>query len=129
MNIYYIKAINLTVVVFSLMILTGCATILKGPTQPFNVTSNVDGADIYIDGELIGQTPFSGSIGRKKSATLRVSKDGYKEQQMILDGSIEPVFWVNIFGSGFGSTTDLVTGNMWKISPNTYNVDLQPVGE
>ena len=109
----YMKAISLLiVVVFGFVILTGCATILKGTNQPLNVTSNVTGADVLVDGQLVGKTPFSGTIKRKKSATLRVSKDGYQAQQLMLDGSIESVFWVNVFiGGVLGSTTDLASGS------------------
>ena len=111
----------------SLLFLTsGCASILKGSEQPVNINSNVDGAEVLVNGQLVGRTPFSGSIKRTSEVRLTVQKDGYQSRTITLDTGIEPVFWVNIFiGGVFGSTTDLATGSMWKVSPNTYNVDLK----
>ena len=111
----------------SLLFLTGgCASILKGSEQPVNINSNVDGAEVLVNGQLVGRTPFSGSIKRTSDVRLTVQKDGYRSQTITLDTGVEPVFWVNVFVGGvFGSTTDFATGSMWKVSPNTYNVDLK----
>ena len=111
----------------SLLFLTsGCASILKGSEQPVNINSNVDGAEVLVNGQLVGRTPFTGTIKRTSDIRLTVQKDGYKSRTITLDTGIEPVFWVNIFiGGVFGSTTDFATGSMWKVSPNTYNVDLK----
>ena len=126
----YMKAISLVSVILSFVVLTGCATILSGSKQPLNVRSNVEGADVYVNGELVGKTPFSGTVKKQKSMHIRVSKAGYQQEEMILKGSVESVFWLNILVGGLlGSTTDLATGSMWQVSPNTYNVDLKPVGE
>lgn len=105
----------------------GCATILKGDMQPLSVNSNVDGAEVYIDGSKVGETPFIGQVMRKKNAsTLEVRKKGYVTKKVILDSSIEPVFWVNILSGGvFGSTTDYASESMWKYAPSTINLDLE----
>ena len=107
------------------LLLCNCATILKGSNQPLNVNSNVDGANVFVNSQKVGTTPFTGSIERQKSIRLKVSKAGYKSRTLVLDSDIEGVFWVNIFsGGGWGSTTDFATGSMWKVSPNIYNLDL-----
>ena len=109
--------------------LTGCATMLSGSSQNINVDSNVRGANVYINGVNVGKTPFSGQIERKSSMELKVSKKGYRSRTLLLNTEIEGTFWVNIFSMGvFGSTTDAASGSMWKISPNTYNVDLEKKG-
>ena len=116
--------------IISSVFLFGCATILKGSNQPLNVNSNVKGASVYVNNQKVGTTPFTGTIERKKEQHLKVSKPGYETRTLMLDSSIESVFWVNILTGGvFGSTTDFASGSMWKISPNTYNVDLRREGE
>ena len=78
---------------------------------------------------MVGRTPFTGTIERSSTVNLRVSKEGYQSRSLVLNSNIEPVFWINFFVGGLlGSTTDLATGSMWKISPNTYNVDLRKSG-
>jgi len=117
------------VLILSLLLtLTGCASILKGSEQPVNINSNVEGAEVHVNGRMVGRTPFTGTIKRTNDIRLTVSKTGYTPRTISLDIGVEPVFWVNIFiGGVFGSTTDFATGSMWKVSPNTYNVDLKPV--
>lgn len=107
----------------------GCATILKGDMQPISVNSNVDDAEVYINGSKVGETPFIGQVKRTKTlSTLEVKKDGYKTKKIMLDTSVEPVFWVNLLSGGvFGSTTDYATESMWKYAPSTINLDLEPV--
>ena len=41
---------------------TSCATIASGRTQVVTVGSNVDGADIFLDGVSVGTTPFTGEL-------------------------------------------------------------------
>lgn len=107
----------------------GCATILKGDMQPISVNSNVDDAEVYINGTKVGETPFIGQVKRTKTlSTLEVKKDGYKTKKIMLDTSVEPVFWVNIImGGPLGSTTDYASESMWKYAPSTINLDLEPV--
>ena len=104
----------------------GCATILKGSTQSINVDSNVAGAAVYVNGQMVGRTPFTGKINRSKEIRLRVEKEGYTSRTLSLDTTLEPVIFLNLFSNGaFGSTTDLATASAWKVSPNIYNIDLQ----
>lgn len=103
---------------------------MNGSTQPLNVDSNVRGADVLVNGTLVGQTPFSGEIKRAKNITLLVRKDGYEAATLNLEGSIVSSFWGNIIaGGGLGSTTDFATGSMYQIAPHSYNVDLRRAGE
>jgi hypothetical protein len=108
-------------------LLSGCATILKDSTHPITVNSNVDDAEVLVNGTKIGETPFIGRIQRGKNpATLVVRKDGYRSKSVILDSEVEPVFWVNILSGGvLGSTTDYASENMWKYAPQTLNIDLE----
>lgn len=111
---------------FSLFYLCGCATIIKGDNQPLTVNSNVEGADVYLDGMKIGTTPFSGLVPRKKGPTILLVKyEGYKDRKITIDTTVEPVFFVNILSGGvLGSTTDFASESMFKYAPSTYHVDL-----
>jgi hypothetical protein len=107
----------------------GCATIVKGRTQTISVSSNVDGAELFLDGLRIGTTPFAGMVPKSK-ATLMVQKPGYKTQTISLSTSIEPIFWGNIITGGtIGSITDFASGAAYQYAPASYQVDLKPEGQ
>ena len=109
-----------------LLLQAGCATIIKGDSQPLNINSNVEGASVFLNGTRIGVTPLSAQVGRKKSAArLTLKKEGYRDRTVLLDTTVEGVFWVNIISGGaLGSTTDYATESMFKYAPSTINVDL-----
>ncbi len=85
-----------------------------------------EGAEVYLDGKKVGITPLSITVPRRKDqSTILVQKEGYKDRQVVLDTTVEPVFFVNILSGGvFGSTTDFASESMFKYAPSTINVDL-----
>ena len=113
--------------VASCLLLAGCATIFGGTSQVISINSNVEGAEVLLDGQAIGTTPFSGQIPKGKDGTILVRKEGYTSQSISLSTSIEPIFWGNILiGGTLGSSTDFGTGALWRYTPATYFANLRP---
>jgi hypothetical protein len=112
----------------AMVLVSGCSSIINGKSQSITVNSNVKDAEIKMDGEVVGRTPFTGLVKRAGTAKLTLSKEGYESKTVTLDTAIEPFFWGNIIiGGVLGSTTDGANGNMYKYDPATINVDLVPV--
>jgi len=108
---------------------TGCATIVTGTTQVVTVNSNVQGAQVMLDGNPIGVTPFSARLPKKSNQVLTVRKRGYQPQTIALQTSVPVAFWGNIlFGGLPGSTTDAATGAINEYSPNSYYATLNRSG-
>jgi hypothetical protein len=103
----------------------GCATITKGTSQQISITSNIDGATLYLDGSVIGTTPYYGEVPKNKKE-LKVEKDGYRTATIVLSKTLEGMFWGNIIlGGTIGSITDFATGGAYAYAPATYQVDLK----
>jgi hypothetical protein len=103
----------------------GCASIVNGTTQVVTIDSNVRGAEVAVDGQFVGRTPYTGPIKRGSSTVVRVSTQGYQAKMITLNTEVEPIFWGNIIlGGFFGSTTDAGTGAMYKYAPATYELAL-----
>ena len=106
--------------------LTGCATIFDGDTQLLTFDSSPSGAEVYVDGVLLGTTPMSANIKRKKGGTLTVKKEGYIDRVMPMATTMNMTFIGNIVtGGAFGTTTDSATGAINKYEPGQYMVTLQ----
>lgn len=106
----------------------GCATIVAGTTQSMSITSNVDGAEIYLDGEKIGTTPFNGPV-KNNGKELRLELRGYRTSTVVLSKTLEGIFWGNIIiGGTLGSITDFASGAAYAYAPATYQVDLKADG-
>lgn len=112
-----------------LLVAAACATVVSGTTQLMTVTSNVEGAVLYMDGERVGSTPFTGTVPKNKDQ-LRVEADGYRSETVTLSKQLEPIFWGNIIiGGTLGSITDFASGAAYQYAPATYQVDLQRAGQ
>src|SRR5439155_9601807 len=108
----------MSVGLFAGLLTGGCASIVNGTTQVVTIDSNVRGAEVAVDGEMVGRTPYTGPIKRGSTTTVRVSTQGYQPKTITLSTEIEPIFWGNIIlGGFFGSTTDAGTGAMYKYAP------------
>ena len=113
-----------------LVILTSCSSVVNGTKQFVSIDSNVKGAEVNVDGMIVGKTPFNGKIKRGSETIVTLKKEGYEIKTIVLSEEVAPAFWANglfIYGFGFSSTTDYATGAMYKYSPATYNVEMEPV--
>lgn len=96
----------------------GCGTIIHGGSQDVSVASDPSGATVEIDGTEVGDTPLTKSLDRGSQHTIEISMDGYEEEQVIVDKSVDGWVAGNIlFGGLIGLAVDAATGGMYKLSP------------
>lgn len=112
------KVVMMASIIAVASLTTGCATILKGKTQKVNIaTSNNKQISVNVDGKTV-TAPGIVEVARKDSdLTVTTSAKGCTPNTLV-DSSVEPVFFVNFLSGGGGSTTDYVTGSMWKYDSN-----------
>lgn len=123
------RTLALATAVLAGVAVAGCATVISGTTQMMTISSNVDGAEIFLDGEKIGTTPFTAAVPKNKSA-VRVEAEGYQGENLSLSKSIDPMFFGNIIiGGTLGSITDFATGAAFQYAPSTYQVELRARGQ
>ena|SRR3990167_3288302 len=119
--------------VFSILILgfiiyTGCATIVASGPDSVPVSTTPGGAKVYLDGNLVGQTPTVVSINRKGEGIIRLELDGYEPVTIDRDKVLNGWFLGNIILGGLiGITIDLVTSNQGKYSEEPVYAQLTPV--
>lgn len=116
---------SLAVVMACALIFNGCAAILKsGKTESVPVKSTPDGADVYLDGSLQGQTPTTIKASGKQKHTIEVKKEGYQTAKTDIKTHVQ-AGWI-ILDVIFGVAplvVDLATGS-WK-SLNTKQVEVK----
>lgn len=109
------------------MVFTGCATISNGPKQQVSLTTS-DGKAVVADinGKKVN-IPGKVKISRKGATVKVLAEDnpGYDSTQLVITGKnkISGWFWVNIlWGGTFGSTTDGISGGMYKYTNPNFTV-------
>lgn len=103
-------------------ILSGCATVISGTSQTLTFNSEPDGAEVYVDGAMIGTTPVSVSVGKNDKDSFMIQKEGYKTVTRDITTSYDPVTLLSVFWDY--STTDMVSGAAFEYEPSSYYVQL-----
>ena len=113
------KKLLIALALASVMMFSGCATILGGGnSQTVSINSNkpVKGVMKYSDGQETQYftAPATLSVDRRSKDIVLTSEDG-NFQRTTVKSEINPWFLGNIiFGGLIGSTTDGVGGAAWK---------------
>jgi len=107
----------------------GCATILKGSIDQVDVSSDPNGAKIYVNGEFLGKTPVHLRLPAKKTFFIEFVKDGYEKKTYVLNSSVG-AGWI-VLDVLFGLipvVVDASTGAWYEFDDNTARVYLEKVG-
>jgi hypothetical protein len=126
---------------FGLIPLIGCATIMKGSDQKVAFQSSPSGAKVSVydsSGMLVGDGTTPITLPLKKGASyFQAAKyrvvfeaTGHQKKEIWLTGSLEGGWYIvgNFFIGGLIGwlIVDPLTGAMWTLSPDTVNATLDP---
>lgn len=67
---------QLTALLGAALLLSGCAVAVRGTTQLVPVDSVPAGAEVIVDGEVVGRTPFELSLGRSSEHLITLRWNG-----------------------------------------------------
>lgn len=113
--------------VSSVVLVSGCATIVSGQDQTITFNSEPDGAIITVAGNTVGKTPASIQVDRGSNKPITFKKEGYKTYTTQLTAYVNPWFFGNIIIGGLlGSTTDGASGAINEYAQDQYFVTLTP---
>ncbi len=99
--------------------------IINGSKQSVSVLSRPTGADVYVDGQLVGKTPMWAHVKRKNDHTIRVMMQGYEPFEAGLTRKLDGWVLGNIlFGGIIGLIIDASTGSMYKLTPKEIKARL-----
>lgn len=115
-----------TVLFFSLVFcLSGCATIIHGSHQSIGIGSSPTGAKVYVDDQLMGQTPTIVNLPRKYYHQIKIDLPGYQPYEMQFTRKVDAWIAGNIlFGGLIGLGVDAITGSMYKLTPDQVQATL-----
>jgi hypothetical protein len=113
---------------------SGCATIIRGSSQTFNVASTPTAASVTTsNGYACEATPCSFDIKRKATFGITISKPGYKTFSTQVGNRISGRGGASaagnvIAGGVVGLGVDAITGASLDLNPNPMRVILEPIG-
>ncbi len=109
-----------------LLLLTSCATIIHGTSQRVGISSDPANADVYIDRQLIGQTPMCADLCRRDNHVVRIELDGYQPFEAEFRKELSGwVFGNIVFGGFIGIAVDAISGGLYKLTPTQVAIQLR----
>lgn len=137
------KILTICLVLTSLV--SGCGTLVHGPTQEVIVTSNPSGATITNTRYTCWiKTPGVMKLKRANSTTLTARLFGYKEAKQKVKVNLSPwllgngVGWDMVLNASYVPVVpvtvallmgDMATGSVGTLSPNVIHFELVPRGK
>jgi len=114
-----LKKMSLVTLAASVLLASGCASIVNDKTQKLNViTSNGAKISINVDGKSF-EVPGIIEVTRSKQDKIFIAENDNCMKQTLVPKQIDTMFFGNVISGGaYGSTTDYVTEKMWKYSEN-----------
>ena len=115
--------------------LSGCATVTRGTTQEFTITTVPAGASVSTsNGFQCPSTPCTLKMPRRPGFTVEVSLPGYQTQTLTVESSMSggggaALAGNVIIGGVIGAGVDATSGALNDLKPNPLEVILVPVGQ
>lgn len=108
-----------------LFLLSSCATLFSDSNDTIEFTSEPSGAQVFINGKLVGKTPLKEDVRRSTFDTAKVviRHPNFKPHSFTLNKTLTTAAIFNL-SSVLSWATDATTGKAFKYSPNSYFIDL-----
>ncbi|MDE9487527.1 PEGA domain-containing protein [Xenorhabdus bovienii] len=118
----------LVIACFSFVLaITGCATVFTEKSVAVTIHSNPEGANVFRNGEMLGQTPLTVEA-TPRSSVFSITKEGYEGEVLMLETGVNRTTHGNAAVFPLFPITDAVdsvTGNYQKIEQTTATVTLK----
>lgn len=109
---------------------TGCATITRGTTTGFAITTTPTGAEVTMSNGLSCTTPCAMKVKRRPGFAVTIEKEGYKT---VITNVISQISGAGgaamagniLLGGIIGAGVDGSTGAMNELNPNPLHIELE----
>jgi hypothetical protein len=115
------------------LLASSCATIFSQNYDQIAFDSSPQGADVYLNGNLICKTPCESNVRRRVEGVplVQFKLAGYKTTAIDLEKGITTASLFNFFFifTSFGATSwgiDALTGKMFEYQEKSYFIELTP---
>lgn len=114
----------------SVGLLPGCATMISGKTVELTVFSEPEGAHVWVNKRYVGDTPVSWTANRRRHQRIHVEKEGYEHWDKRLSPKFNGVVFVNVANGFFpGYIVDGLTGADGSFWTKEVRAELEKLNE
>jgi len=120
------KLISSALIVVFVLSLSGCAAIFKGNSSKVDTNSTPKGAQVYVDGNLMGETPIRLKLESKRTYAIEFRMEGYKSKTFNITNHVG-AGWIilDVLAGLVGVIVDAATGAWYELDQKNINVILE----
>lgn len=126
---------KLSITLFALLfasLFSGCASITRGTKEALVIQSDPAGAKVTLSNGMVGYTPTSFTLKRKKDYLVAIEKPGYETirtrvSHQTADQGAAGMAGNLIFGGIIGAGVDAISGATQELTPNPVVVKMVPL--
>ena len=120
------KVLGLGLIVVLIALLSGCATLFNDKDPAVSFMSNPSAAKVYVNGNLMGETPVALKLKTDKSYTIEFRKEGYETKTYFLNNKVG-VGWIvlDVLAGLIPIVVDAATGAWYEFTEENINVFLE----
>ena len=122
------KTTSAIVLTLSLLFFAGCAAIFKGSSEDIELSSDPQGAKVYLNNQYVGITPTYMRLKSDRTYHFEFHKEGYKVRPVYLGSSVG-AGWVVLdilLGGLIGIIVDAATGSWFELDQRVVVAALEP---
>lgn len=123
------KYLRIGVAVLAATSLSGCATVLRGTKQKFEIVTVPPGADVSLSNGVTCVSPCKLKLKRKEAFVATISLSGFQTQTVDVKSEFNgggALAGNLILGGLIGGAVDASNGSLNTLRPNPINVTLVP---
>ena len=104
---------------------SACATLFASKNTMAPMSSDPPGAEVFVDGHRVGQTPMTLELSHKSEHVITFRKAGYKEATCTIGRSVGAGWIVlDVIGGLIPVIIDAATGSWYGSNPKLCSVNL-----
>lgn len=118
-------SIIVCIFILQVFLFIGCAALIKGTHEEVAFSSDPSGAEVYVNGRMMGTTPFALKLESKETYVIEFKKEGYGTKTYTITNHLG-TGWV-ILDVIFGLVpviVDAATGAWYELDQENINAIL-----
>ena len=119
---------SIAMMLFAVVMLSGCAAIFKGTSEEVNFYSKPSGAEVYVNGQYRGTTPILNlKLKSDKNYFIEIKKDGFVTHTTTINSELSIGYLVLdvLFTGLIGIVIDASTGAWYTFDENDIGAVLK----
>jgi len=118
--------LSISLVIITSLSFGSCATLFGKKSHALAVGSDPAGAEVYVNGFKMGNTPLELNLKADKGYTIEYRKEGYQSVTRIVNTKVGAGWIVlDVLGGLIPIVVDAATGNWNKLDQDTVNAVLE----